>query len=350
MVLPAATLSTRRPSRRSRACYGIARRTLLVQVNRSVAYQGNRAVEDRLARIGRRINALARLQRLRPRRGLRVSRITLGRVTVETIRTAESAHRPLADGAILYLHGGGFFLGGFDTHLHVVVALARQTRLPVVHVEYRQHPDVRVEESVADCLRAYRWLLDQGADPAKTVVAGDSAGGFLAFATALAAAEQGIGTPAGVIGVSPLLELDGARRSAHANFAEDRMGIGLALPMIVECVGPKNADGHAALSPVNGVLTDFPPSLIIAAESEALRCDAERMHEVLTDAGRSCTLKVWPGQLHAFPAFLPFLPESREARDCMVDFIQDCLGTSSRSAPATADTVTGSGSAKSPSA
>lgn len=155
--------------------------------------------------------------------------------------------------------------------------------------------------------------------------------------------------PAGVIGISPLLELDGERRAGHPNFAADRMGIGLALPMVVECVGPKNSDGHA-LSPVNGVLTGFPPSLIIAAESEALCCDAERMHELLTDAGRSCTLKVWPGQLHAFPAFLPFLPESRQAQDCIVEFVQECLGTSKRSAPGTADTVTGSGSAKSPSA
>lgn len=344
MALPAAALSTRRPSRRSRACYAIARRTPLVQMHRSVAYQGNRSVEDRLTTIGRRINGLARLQRLRPRRGLRISRVTVGRATVETIRTAESAHRPLADGAILYLHGGGFVLGGFDTHVHVVVALARQTQLPVVHVEYRQHPDVTVDESVADCLRAYRWLLDQGAEPATTVIAGDSAGGFLAFATVLAAEAQGVGAPAGVVGISPLLELDGERRAGHPNFATDRMGIGLVLPMVVDCVGPKSPDGHA-LSPVNGVLDTFPPSLIVAAESEALRCDAERMHEVLTDAGRSSTVKVWPGQLHAFPAFLPFLPESREARDCIVEFIQDCLGTSKRSAPGTADTVTGSGSA-----
>lgn len=197
MVLPAAALSTRRPSRRSRACYGIARRTLLVQVRRSVAYQGSRSAEDRLAAIGRRINAFARLQRLRPKRGLRVSRITLGRVTVETIRTAEAAHRPLSDGVILYLHGGGFFLGGFDTHQHVVVALARRTQLPVVHVEYRQHPDVTVDESVADCLRVYRWMLDQGVEPANTIVAGDSAGGFLAFATVLAAQAHNVGTPAG---------------------------------------------------------------------------------------------------------------------------------------------------------
>nr|MDT0527162.1 hypothetical protein [Streptomyces sp. DSM 41633] len=100
-------------------------------MRKSVSYQGDRSVDDRLTAIGRRINTLAQLQRLRPRRGLRVSRITLGRVNVETIRTAESAHRPLSDGAILYLHGGGFFLGGFDTHSHVVVALARRTQLPV---------------------------------------------------------------------------------------------------------------------------------------------------------------------------------------------------------------------------
>lgn len=349
MGLPADALSTRRPSLRSRACYGIARRTLLVQVRRSVAYQGKRPVDERLTAIGRRINRVARLQRLRPQRGLQVSRVDLGGVTVETIRTTESSHRPLADGAILYLHGGGFFLGGLDTHLHVVVALARRTGLPVVHVEYRQHPDATVDESIADCVRAYQWLLDQGAEPAKTVVAGDSAGGFLAFATTLAAQAQGLGVPAGVVGISPLLELDNERRAGHPNFAADRMGIGVALPMLVECVGPRTSDGHA-LSPVNGTLEKFPPSLIVAAESEALRCDAERMHEVLTGLGRSCTLRVWPGQLHAFPAFLPFLPESREARDCIVAFIQGCVGTSIRSAPGTADTVTGNGSAKSPSA
>ncbi|MCV7067602.1 alpha/beta hydrolase fold domain-containing protein [Mycolicibacterium farcinogenes] len=207
----------------------------------------------------------------------------------------------------------------------MVVALARRTGLPVVHVEYRQHPDVTVDESIRDCLSAYRWLLDQGADPAKTVVAGDSAGGFLAFATVLAAQEQGIRAPAGVV------------------------GIGLVLPMIVDCVSPRTPDGRA-LSPVDGKLDKFPPSLIVAAESEVLRCDAERMHEVLSGLGRPCTLKLWPGQLHAFPAFLPFLPESREARDCIVEFIQDCLGTSMRSASGTADTVTGNGSAKSPSA
>ncbi|WP_066897778.1 alpha/beta hydrolase [Mycolicibacterium houstonense] len=349
MSSSAAALSTRRPSRRSRACYAIARRTLLVQMRRSAAYQGNRSVEDRLTAIGRRINTVARLQRLRPRRGLQVSRVGFGGVTVETVRTVESAHRPLADGAILYLHGGGFILGGFDTHVHVVVALARRTGLPVVHVEYRQHPDVTVDESITDCLSAYRWLLDQGADPAKTVVAGDSAGGFLAFATVLAAQEQGIGAPAGVVGISPLLELDGERRAGHPNLDADLMGIGLVLPMIVDCVSPRTSDGRA-LSPVDGRLDQFPPSLIVAAESEVLRCDAERMHEVLTGLGRPCTLKLWPGQLHAFPAFLPFLPESREARDCIVEFIQDCLGTSMRSAPGTADTVTGNGSAKSPSA
>ncbi len=57
-----------------------------------------------------------------------------------------------------------------------------------------------------------------------------------------------------------------------------------------------------------------------------------------------------PASSTRFPAFLPFLPESREARDCIVEFVQDCLGTSKRRAAGTADTVTGNGSAKSPSA
>ncbi len=225
---------------------------------------------------------------------------------------------------MLYFHGGGFITGGLDSHRHVVATLARRTRLPVVHVDYRQYPDVTVDGSVDDCHHAYRWLLQRGADPAKTVLAGDSAGGFLAFATALFAQRRGLPAPAGVVGLSALLELDGTARSSHENSHRDAFGIPLVLPDIVEQVCPSPVDRHE-LCPINGRLETMPPALLIAGESEILRCDAERLFSALQACGRPCSLQVWTAQLHAFPVLLPFLPDSRAAYDTITRFVTECL-------------------------
>lgn len=276
-----------------------------------------------LAQLGRRTNTVARLQRLRPYFRIRFTRDLATGVPVEIVRRADCI-APLSDGAILYFHGGGFFTGGLDTHLHVVATLARRTRLPVVHVDYRQFPDVSVDGSVEDCAGAYRWLLEQGADPAKTVIAGDSAGGFLTFATALRAQQEGLPAPAGVIGISALLELDGTARSTHPNMGTDAFGIADALPDLVEHVCP-SPPMRRELSPINGRLETMPPALLIAAESEILRCDNERLHAALLAAGRSSRLELWAYQVHAFPALFPFLPDSRAAFDLMVRFVAERL-------------------------
>lgn len=284
---------------------------------------GPEAAAGKLTRLGRRTNTVARLQRLRPFFGVRFTRESGAGIPVEMVRRTDCA-APLSDGVILYFHGGGFFTGGLDTHLHVVATLARRTRLPVVHVDYRQFPEVTVDGSVADCVGAYRWLLDQGADPARTVIAGDSAGGFLTFATALASQQDGLPAPAGVIGISALLELDGAARATHSNMGTDAFGIADGLPDLMDQVCP-SPELRRELSPINGRLETMPPALLIAAESEILRCDTERLHHALQQHNRPCRLEIWGSQVHAFPALFPFLPDSRAAFEVMTRFVAECL-------------------------
>lgn len=323
MAVPAGALSTTRPSWRARACYAAVRRVMGPVSDRYLGEGGEIPIADRLTNVGRWVRIVSRAQRQRPyARRLHTTRQIVDGVVVETVR-APGCTAPLSDGAILYFHGGGFFLGNLDSHLHVMAILSQRTGLPVVHVDYRQHPQVRVDGSVADCLAAYRWLLAQGTDPATVVFAGDSAGGFLAFATVLAAQHNSMATPAGVVGISPLLDIDSVARSEHANAWRDPLIRAAAMSPVMDCVRVR--DGIADPSPVHGDLAAFPPSLIIAAESESLRSDAERMYEALTAAGRSCTLKLWPQQLHAFPAMLPFLPESKAAFDHIAQFIQERL-------------------------
>ncbi|GFG85543.1 alpha/beta hydrolase [Mycolicibacter algericus] len=301
-------------------------------VRRLVLHAGSGTVAGRMTKMGRRINTIAKLQRVRPFFGVGFTRGAGADVPVEVVRRVERS-RPLGQaftgGAILYFHGGGFITGGLDTHLHVVAKLARRTRLPVVHADYRQFPQVTVDGSVDDCVGAYRWLLSQGADPAKTVLAGDSAGGFLAFATALTGQQRGLPAPAGVIGISALLELDGVARDTHTNQSADAFGIPAVLPDLIDLVCPSAKLRHE-LSPINGRLDTMPPALLIAAESEILRCDAERLHTALQQLGRSSRLELWARQLHAFPALFPFLPDSRAAFDLMCRFVAERLAEADR--------------------
>ena len=286
---------------------------------------GPQARAGKLVRIGRGTNNVARLQRLRPFFGIRFQRPTDAPVPVEVVRRRD-CDAPFGDGVILYFHGGGFFTGGLNSHLHFVATLARRTRLPVVHVDYRQFPDVTVEGSVDDCVETYRWLLEHGADPAETVIAGDSAGGYLTFATALAAQQRGLPAPAGVIGISAVLELDGAGRVGHPNVGRDAFGVDVAITDLMEQVCPSPQLRHD-LDPINGPVELMPPALLIAADSEILRCDSERLCQELRRHDRPCQLEIWPSQIHAFPAVLPFLPESRAAVAEIVRFVADRLAS-----------------------
>ncbi|AFT98134.1 alpha/beta hydrolase [Nocardia brasiliensis] len=257
--------------------------------------------------------AIDTLARLRPEpTGIDRERVSLNGFRMEIIRPAGAA-RALRHGAMLYMHGGGFAVCGLRTHRPVAASLARRTGLPVVNVDYRQLPGRRITDSVEDCLTAYRWLLAHGADPGRIVFAGDSAGGYLTFATALRALAEGLPAPAGLVGLSPLLDLDYAAKRGHVNVRRDPYIPLLALAAVVRIGAEVDGELDPLLSPVNGILAGLPPVLLIAAEDEVLRYDCELMAQRLTAAGVPNAVELWRGQVHAFMSIAPNLPESRAA-------------------------------------
>jgi len=219
------------------------------------------------------------------------------------------------DGAVLYFHGGGFVACGLATHRHAVAKISAACGLPVLSVAYRQLPVVPVAGSLLDCLTAYSGLLDSGLDPSRIVFAGDSAGGHLAFATALTASAEGLPRPAGIVALSPWLDFDPTAKLAHPNATRDAYAPVSRLPLLAKlCVGSAADEVPDPLSsPVNRDLAGLPPVLLMAAEDEMLRCDAELMAQRLAAAGVACTLQIWAGQVHAFPVLGDLLPESRAA-------------------------------------
>lgn len=274
--------------------------------------------------------AIDQLARLRPRpRGIDREQVTLNNFRMEILRPSGAA-RALRHGAVLYLHGGGFAVCGLGTHRPVAASLARRTGLPVLNVDYRQLPGRRITESVDDCLTAYRWLLAHGADPARIVFAGDSAGGYLSFATALRAIEAGLPVPAGLVGMSPLLDLDCVAKREHINVGRDPYIPLSALATLVRLGAEVDGRLDPLLSPVNGALAALPPVLLIAAEDEVLRHDCELMARRLTAAGVPHAVELWRGQVHAFMSIAPNLPESRAALARVSRFVRARLADQPR--------------------
>ncbi|WP_246023277.1 alpha/beta hydrolase [Nocardia yunnanensis] len=266
------------------------------------------------------INSLAKL---RPAPGgVEREQVRLNGFRMEIVRPA-GASKSLRDGAVLYMHGGGFFLCGLDTHRPVVAALARRTGLPVVSVEYRQLPATDIAGSVTDCLTAYTWLLAHGAPAARIVFAGDSAGGYMTFATALRARDNGLPVPAGLVGLCPALDLDCTEKRNHPNYRRDALIPLSALESVVKLGALVDGRLDPQLSPVNARLAGLPPALLIVAEDEVLRHDSEIMAQRLAQSGVPATLEIWRGQVHAFMAIFPNMPESRAALAHVARFVRE---------------------------
>ena len=103
----------------------------------------------------------------------------------------DSESRP----AVVFAHGGGFVLCDLDSHDSFCRAMSRHTETVVVSVDYRLAPEHRAPAAAEDVFAAWCWTIehadDLGIDPARVLVAGDSAGGNLAAVTALMCRERG---------------------------------------------------------------------------------------------------------------------------------------------------------------
>lgn len=230
------------------------------------------------------------------------------------------------DRALLYLHGGGFATCGLRTHRRMVARIALASRTPALSVAYRQLPDgAHVTQSIADAVSAYRWLLDQGFPARRIVVAGDSAGGMLAFMTALTARDEGLPVPGGIVAISPGTDLDGAARLEHPNLHAEPLIPGRALADVTPLVFGRDGVLDPAWSPVNHDPAGLPPVLIQVGSTEILRSDAERMAARLVAAGVPSRLQLWDRQLHVFQVAADVLPEARAAIREIGAFVQQAI-------------------------
>ena len=226
---------------------------------------------------------------------------------------------------VLYLHGGGFLTCGLNTHRRLVSRISASAGAAVLSVGYRMMPRHPIRDAIADGVDGYRWLLGQGFDAEKIVIAGDSAGGYLTFMTALTLADLHLPCPAGLVALSPLTDMDPAGKLAHPG--ADRCPVFPRSVLITFAGLPdqgarRRTAGKPRISPVDCILAGLPPVLIQVGSTEMLYPDAELMAERLAAAGVPVTLEVWDRQVHVFQAAADLIPEADHAIRQIGNFIR----------------------------
>jgi acetyl esterase len=257
-----------------------------------------------------------------------IAATTTGDVPIRIYTAAESD----AYGLLVYLHGGAFFLGSLDTHDHVARSLTQATGLRVLSVGYRRAPENRYPAGLNDCYGVIRWASEHTNitqwDTTTLAVAGDSSGGTFTAAVTALARDEGFDRITAQVLLYPSLDLDfdiddGRYPSRHEN-AE---GFGLE----TKTLKPFNAfyresgadPADPLVSPINRAdLTGLPPALIITAEHDPLRDEAELYGRRLQQAGVTATVKRYSGATHGFVQHFGWIPEYHQVFDEIAAFLE----------------------------
>ncbi len=227
---------------------------------------------------------------------------------------------------VYYLHGGSYSVCSIATHRDIISRLSRAAGARALAIEYRLAPEHPFPAAVDDSLAGYRWLLSTGADPARTAIAGDSAGGGLAIATLVALRDAGDPLPAAAVCMSPWVDMEMTGESVTANAAKDPMIQREDLLQAADAyLG--GADPRTPLaSPIYADLAGLPPLLIQVGTAETLLDDANRLADRARAAGVEVTLEPWEDMIHVWHAFAALVPEGQQAIERIGRFIREQVG------------------------
>ena len=243
-----------------------------------------------------------------------VNAVTLGGVPGERLIGVDGG--PL----VLFLHGGGYVMGSPKSHRHLAARLAADILGEVYVLDYRLAPEIPFPGALNDSLAAYRALSAQSHGRA-IVLVGDSAGGGLAFATAVAIRDQGLSTPAALIGISPWVNLGTESESYDKLSSADP----ILSRAVCDYCSSRYLDGappkDPMTSPLFADLKGLPRTLIQVGDRECFFGDAVLMHQALIAAGVDTELRVWKEMFHVWHLYWPVLAPGRDALAEIATFI-----------------------------
>jgi acetyl esterase/lipase len=216
-----------------------------------------------------------------------------------------SLEKPL--NTLVYFHGGGFVVGDLDSHEAHAVRLANESECIVVNVDYRLAPEHRFPAAYDDCLAVTQWAyqnIDQlGRQPKRFAIGGDSAGGNLAAAVAIACRDLGIQLAAQLLlyPATDLLRLKGMPEKAYLGEENlERLGLDPR-------ASPRYAKTHVGLA----------PTILGVGPHDFLYADNMAYASILRDAQVPLTLREFPTLNHGFFSYTSISADSLAAARIM---------------------------------
>ena len=231
-----------------------------------------------------------------------------------------------SDGRVAFhCHGGGLVSCPVDSYHFYGAMLVDQLALRVVMPDYRLAPEHPYPAAHNDCLDAYRGLIEEGVEPGRVVVMGDSCGGGLALGTLIAAREEGLPMPGCFVSISGWFDLSVAE---PADAGPDPF-------LTAEWVRRRGRDytagqvalGDPRVSPAYADLTGLPPLYLPVAQHDTLREGVLHLAASAIRAGLAVTLESWPGAVHGWQGLVDLgVPEAVAAWRSTSQFIDRALG------------------------
>ncbi|UUW90095.1 alpha/beta hydrolase [Nocardioides sp. WV_118_6] len=248
---------------------------------------------------------------------------------------ADDVRRPL----VVFLHGGGFVFCDLESHDGFCRQLARGVDAVVVSVDYRLAPEHPAPTAAEDAYAALLWASERhdelGTDPARVVVAGDSAGGNLAAVVALMTRDRGGPVLAGQALLGPVIDpaCDTPSYDLYAEgwfntratmewYWDQYLGPERRLPEPPELVAPARAADHAGLA----------PAIIAITAADPLRDEGQAYAARLAAAGVPVVARTYPGLFHGTLTFLT-LRAGDSARELLYADLRTLFDRTTRETP-----------------
>jgi epsilon-lactone hydrolase len=216
-------------------------------------------------------------------------------------------------GAVLFLHGGGYSIGGVDTHRKMVGHATRFLGLPILSVEYRLAPENPFPAGLSDAFTAYRWLIGSGIKASQIVVMGDSAGGGLALATCLEIRDSGLDSPGALVLLSPWADVTYSCDARTEQMIEDPLVSVKLLREMSDWYLNGEDPRDPRISPALGDLSAMPPTLIHIGAREVLMKSALSLEKALAQHNVEVDCRVWQEMVHVWHFFAGTAPEADAA-------------------------------------
>ena len=229
-------------------------------------------------------------------------------------------YRPSAGtlGLLVYYHGGGWVIGGLDSHDNVCRSLAVRTGHAVLSVDYRLAPEHPFPAAVEDALCALRWAHENaeslGVDPDRIAVGGDSAGGNLA---AVVSQQRPVPIVFQLL-IYPATDMT----MSLPSHVENAPGPVLSRQAMDWFIGHYMQPGSDRKDPLasplfapDALVAGTPPALVLTAELDPLRDEGEAYARRIIENGGTASVVRFNGHFHSFFGMLGLLDDAAAAHD-----------------------------------